>query len=34
MAAAADPWPGAVRIDTAGSVGSALDQALAALGTG
>ena len=32
MAAAADPWPGAVTVDTAGTAASALEQALAAVG--
>jgi hypothetical protein len=32
MAASADPWPSAVRIDTAGEIGAALAQALAAVG--
>jgi hypothetical protein len=32
MAASADPWPTAVTVDTAGSIPSALGQALAALG--
>lgn len=32
MAASADPWPNAMRIDTAGEIGAALAQALAAVG--